>query len=76
MSGSLNALLFNARSIRNKFLEFVALMALERPDLVALTESWVRTSDRDFEGEYAIPGYQMYHRDRASRAGGGVMLML
>ena len=74
MSGSLNALLFNARSIRNKFLEFVALMALERPDLVALTESWVRTSDRDFEGEYAIPGYQMYHRDRASRAGGGVML--
>ena len=39
MSGSLNALLFNARSIRNKFLEFVALMELERPDLIALTES-------------------------------------
>ena len=76
MSGSLSALLFNARSIRNKFLEFVALLTLERPDLVAVTESWVRTSDRDFEGEYAIPGYQLYHRDRTDRAGGGVMLYI
>ena len=72
--GSLTALLFNARSIRNKFLEFVAILTLERPDLVAVTESWVRTSDRDFEGEFAVPGYQMYHRDRTDRAGGGVLL--
>ena len=74
MLGSLRAVLFNARSIRNKFLEFVAMLTLEKPDVVGITESWVRTSDRDFEGEFAISGYQMYHKNRADRAGGGVML--
>ena len=42
--------------------------------MVGITESWVRTSDRDYEGKFDIPGYQMYHRDRKDRAGGGVML--
>ena len=71
---SLRALLFNARSIRNKFEEFVALVATEAPHLVAITESWIRTSDRDFEGEYKVPGYQLFHKDRINRQGGGVML--
>ena len=71
---SLRVILLNARSIRNKFLEFRALIATENPDLVAVTESWLRTSSRDFEGEFAIPSYQMFHRDRNDRNGGGVLL--
>ena len=71
---SIQALLFNARSIRNKFPEFVALVSTEKPDLVAITESWIRTSNRDLEGEFAIPGYQVFHKDRVSREGGGVLL--
>ena len=71
---SLRVIFLNARSIRNKFLELRALIATENPDLVAVTESWLRTSIRDFEGEFAIPGYQMFHRDREDRNGGGVLL--
>ena len=74
--GFLNALLFNARSIRNKFQEFVAVLTLEKPDIVAVTESWVHTLGRDFEGEFHVPGYLMYHRDRSDREGGGVMLYI
>lgn len=74
--GSLNALLFNARSIRNKFQEFVAVLTVEKPDIVAITETWVHTSRRDFEGEFHVPGYLMYHRDRSDREGGGVMLYI
>ena len=67
-------LLLNARSIRNKFLDLQALVATEEPALVAITESWMKTSKRDFEGEFAIPGYQLFHKDREDREGGGVML--
>ena len=74
MGDSLRAVLFNARSIRNKFPEFQALVATEVPHLVAITESWIRTSDRDFEAEFEIPGYQLFHKDRQCRQGGGVML--
>ena len=71
---SLKVLLFNARSIRNKFLEFRGLVATEEPEIVAITESWVKTSNRDFEGEFMIPGYQLSFKDRVGREGGGVML--
>ena len=64
---SLKVLLFNARSIRNKFLEFRGLVATEEPEIVAITESWVKTSNRDFEGEFMIPGYQLSFKDRVGR---------
>ena len=41
---------------------------------MAITESWIKTSVRDFEGEYSIPGYQLFHRDRTNKEGGGVLL--
>ena len=66
--------MFNARSIRDKFLDLRALVATENPDLVAITESWLKTSSRDFEGEFEIPGYQLFHKDRNNKEGGGVLL--
>ena len=42
--------------------------------MVAITESWIKTSNRDFEGEFTVPGYQLFHKDRPDREGGGVML--
>jgi len=74
--GSLNILLLNARSIRNKFQELAVVLRLEKPDVVAITETWIHTSSRDFEGEFQVPGYLMYHRDRSNREGGGVMLYI
>ncbi|KAK8398645.1 hypothetical protein O3P69_004048 [Scylla paramamosain] len=51
-------------------------MAVEKPDIVAITESWVQTLGRDFEGEFHVPGYLMYNRDRSDREGDGVMLYI
>ena len=73
---SLEVLSFNARSIRNKFLEFRALVATEKPQVVAITESWIKTTGRDFEGEFTIPGYNLFHKDRVGREGGGVLLYI
>ena len=67
-------ILLNARSVRNKILEFKALVATFHYDIVAVTETWLDTERRDFAGEYYLPGYAMFHKDRRGRAGGGVML--
>ena len=72
-SQSLRVLLLNARSIRNKFDELRAMLASEDVDVVAITESWIRTGSRDFEGEFMIPGYVMFHKDRLGQEGGGVL---
>ena len=66
--------MFNAQSIRNKMDSFRALMIMEEPDVVGITESWISTDSTDFEGEYAIPGYKIFKRDRKIKKGGGVLL--
>ena len=68
--------LLNARSIRNKWLQFRALTSTSPVDVIGITETWVDTDGRDFEAEYSLPGYSLYHQDRAGRAGGGVMLYI
>jgi len=55
-------------------LEFRALLVTEKPDIVAITETWIRTNERDFIGEFEIPGYKLFHKDRTGREGGGVAL--
>ncbi|KAI3386713.1 hypothetical protein SNEBB_010555 [Seison nebaliae] len=72
----LNAILFNARSLRNKLDEFKALLTTEKPDIVAITETWIHSNPdgRDFIGEYDMPGYKLFHKDRTDREGGGVLL--
>ena len=66
--------LLNARSIQNKWLEFQAMSSTESMEIIGITETWVDTAGRDFEGEYRLPGYSLFHQDRAGRAEGGVML--
>lgn len=63
----------NARSLRNKIPEFRALVASSALDIIAITETWISDS-RDFDGEFHLPGYTMFKRDRIGRAGGGVMV--
>ena len=52
------------------------LINSEKIDILALTETWLKTGvgKRDFSTEYNIPGYKMYHYDRAYKEGGGVAL--
>ena len=53
---------------------FRALLATEKPEIVGITETWIHTNTRDFEGEFEIPGYITFKKDRLDREGGGVML--
>ena len=55
---------------------FKALMTVEKPDVVGITESWISTDSTDFEGEYDIPGYKIFKRDRKNKIGGGVLLYI
>ena len=50
------------------------LLATEKPEIVGITETWIHTNMRDFEGEFEIPGYKTFKKDRLDREGGGVML--
>ena len=71
---SLRVSMFNAQSIRNKMDSFRSLIAVEKPDVVGITESWLSTDTIDFEGEYNMPGYKIFKRDRKGKKGGGVLL--
>ena len=55
-------------------LEFRALVAASSFDLIAVTETWLCTGSRDFVGEFHLPGYTMFLKDRVNRVGGGVLL--
>ncbi len=75
-SDHIKACHLNARSIRNKFLDLKELAATDKFDIIAITESWLNTKDRDFVAEYILPGYSIFSCDRDNRAGGAVIFML
>ena len=67
---------FNARSIRNKIPELKAYVALEDPDIVCITESWLDMEKRDDKRQVSLPGYSIFHKDRIGRQGGGVLIYI
>ena len=66
--------LLNAQSIRNKMDLFRAMVASEKLDIIGVTESWIHEETRDYLGEFEIPGYKLFKKDRVGRGGGGVLL--
>ena len=57
----------------NKFDEVYELSVRMKPDILAFTETWLKSDVYDAEVE--LPGYNMFHVDRThSRLGGGVIL--
>ena len=65
---------FNARSIRNKTIQFRAMIASENLDIIGITETWIQEKTKDFIGEHEIPGYKLFKKDRLNKKGGGVMI--
>ena len=67
--------MFNAQSIRSKFDEFKCYVALENPDVICVTETWV---SEEFNGDrlqdFDLEGYNMFSYCRSTRQGGGVFL--
>lgn len=64
----------NSRSIRNKIDLLRGLASVERPEVIAITETWLDTVGRDFKTEFEIEGYKVFHRDRIGRTGGGTAI--
>ena len=73
-SGILKVYYTNSRSIRNKIDLLRAVVCTEEIDIVAITESWLDMSGKLFMSEMQIKGYNMFHKDRRGRKGGGVVL--
>ena len=66
--------MFNARSMRNIFRECMATIINNNIDIAAIVETWIDSKNRDYIGEYAIPGYQIFSRERKNQIGGGLMI--
>ena len=72
---TLNCVMFNAQSIRSKFNEFECYVAIEQPDVICITETWVSEGfNGDRLQDFELPGYNMFSYCRESRQGGGVFV--
>ncbi len=67
----ISALYMNARSLIPKRDEFLAQITTEKPDTIAITESWANSSH--LIAEFAIAGYESYQKNRTHKKGGGVI---
>jgi hypothetical protein len=62
-------LYFNATSLSNKLNELVAIVELDKPDIILVSETWL-----DDKSNANINGYNQYRKDRAYGSGGGVCI--
>ena len=47
------------------------MVASEELDIIGITETWIQENTKDFIGEYEIPGYKLFKKDRIKKKGGG-----
>ncbi len=69
--GHISVLYTKARSLIPKRDEFTAYIAVEKPDIVAISETWA--SSQHLISELTIPGYESFHKNRTHNKGGGVI---
>ncbi len=67
----LSVLYTNARSLIPKRDELLAYIDVEKPDVIAITETWA-TSDH-LMIKFSIPGYESFQKNRLHKKGGGVI---
>ena len=70
----INIMSFNARSLRNKIDELKCVINTEPVDVIAITETFIDTTNIDLLSEYNIDGFKLFNKDRINRRGGGVAL--
>ena len=64
--------LWNARSLNNKILDFIALLEDEGIDIAAVTEHWMSSHHNHITAELRERGYNIQHYCREEKDGGGV----
>ena len=72
---SLSLCLVNSQSGRNKTADFVDYIFDHRCDLIAVTETWLRTIDDAIRAELCPAGYKPIDYARTGRGGGGIGLL-
>ena len=70
-SNSMTIMYYNARSLIPKYDELCVTMEAHNPDMICIVETWLCPDVLD--SEIALPGYQVYRKDR-NRHGGGVLI--
>ena len=50
------------------------LASVEKFDVIAITETGLDLAVKNFATEFEINGYNVYHKDRMGREGGGVTI--
>jgi len=68
---TLSCYLWNARSICNQLTSLQTLTHTHNPDIICITETWLK--NYFFDNELQPPNYNIYRNDRKER-GGGVLL--
>ena len=59
--------MFNARSLRNKFSDLEAFASTEDFHIIAVSESWIYTENRDFLALYNLPSYSIFSCERQNK---------
>ncbi len=67
----MSVLYMNARSPLPKRDELLAYVVTEKPDVIAITETWIKPDY--LISKFSIPGYEFFHKSRAHKKGGGVI---
>ena len=64
-------MVINARSLRNKLLDFQAVVYTRKIDIVIVSETWLDNTVPDYE---ILPnGYTIFRKDRIGRRGAGMV---
>ena len=70
---NINIMYTNAWSIRNKINELNCILMIKNIDIIAITETHLKIGKKDLVGEYEIPNFKFYYKDRkGAMKGGGV----
>ncbi len=64
-------LYMKARSLLPKRDEILAYAVMEKPDVIAITETWIKPDY--LMSEFSITGYESFQKSRAHKKGGGVI---
>ena len=74
LKSKLKCVYFNARSIVNKRAEIELLVHEENPDVIGITETWLRPDIED--SEINLDSYALFRKDRTNARGGGVLIYI
>lgn len=72
-SNNISIMYYNARSLIPKHDELCVIVEAHNPDMICIVETWLCADILD--SEIALPGYQVYRRDR-NRHGGGILIYI